>query len=291
MPARQKVSNEDIIAAYLETPNIVTVGKRFGMRPSSAHERLIRLGVMRPQNILSSVEEDRLRSEYWIAAATGKLAELAEDMGRDKTYLCKHARRLGLTDTKRPRTWLAVWKYVSEESARIFFEQFKASSLNLGQYCRSKGYDDLGFARCMKEHFPDEWEHVIEAKQIGQTKYKSGRMFEYQVRDYLKSLGFVAMRSPASKSPIDIIAVRPGQVIFVQCKRHGILNPKGWNDLFDLADSAGALAILAFKGGGRKGHQYKRLTARKEGRAPQPYVDWDPTAKFATLRVAAGLLP
>ena len=222
------------------------------------------MGRNKLMNVFTEVEKDRLQAEYWIAAETGKLAELAADMGRTKQFLCRQAKALGLTRQNRSRKYISTWKYVGEESALIFFEQFKCSRLNLKQYCNSKGYDDLGFSQCMKRHFADEWEHVIEAKQTAQTCYRLGRQFEYRVRDDLRARGYFALRSPASKTPVDLVALQPGQVLLVQCKRGGLLGVQEWNALFDLATSCGAIAVLASSPTGR-GTLYEQLLARKDG--------------------------
>jgi Holliday junction resolvase len=272
---KKLVSDEALIGAYAELKSVHAVGKRFGIHGSSVHERLSKLGANRKLNLFSAAEEDRLRSEYWIAAATGKLAELAADLGRTKFFICRKARELGLTDSKRKKTWLAVWKYVGEESARIIFEQFKQSPLGLGKFCAKRGYDDLGFAQCMKLHFFDEWEHVIEAKQIKQTKYKYGRQFEYRVRDHLRAEGYFAQRSPASKTPIDITAIKPGVVLLVQCKRNASLRPGEWNELFDLAMSCGAIPVMASTPTGR-GITYHRMLARKDAPGRQPMEPFTP---------------
>ena len=271
----RKASDEELIAAYQDTGSVFKAGTRFGIHGSSVHERLHKLGVTKSPNIFTEEEKDRLRSEYWIAAETGKLGELALDMGRTKPFICRQARELGLTNKRRQKVYLSVWKYVGEESARIFFEQFKQSSLNLTQFCAKREFDDLGFATCMKKYFIDEWEHVIESKQIKQTWYRYGRQFEYRVRDDLKSLGYFVMRSPASKTPIDLIAVKPGVVLMVQCKTSGHLNPKGWNSIYDLAMSCGAVPVMASFPTGR-GTKYQRLTARKEGYMRQPFEDFQP---------------
>lgn len=275
MPAPRLVSDEQLIDAYAELRSVQAVGKRLGIHGSSVHDRLSKLGKSQAPNLFTPVEEDRLRSEYWIAAETGKLADLAADMGRTKHFICRKARELGLTDQKRKKTWLAVWRYVGEESARIIFEQFKQSPLGLGKYCAKKGYDDLGFAACMKRHFYDEWEHVIEAKQIKSTKYKYGRQFEYRVRDHLRSAGYFAQRSPASKTPIDITAIKPGCVLLVQCKRNASLRPVEWNALYDLAMSCGAIPVMASTPTGR-GITYHRMLARKDAPGRQPMEPFTP---------------
>jgi len=264
-----KATNAELLAAYAELGNVHKVGERFGMRGTSAHERLSKLGAINVKRWTEG-ELDRLRIEYNIAADAGKLKDLAEDLGRHKTVVCEKARELGLTNKNRTRISISVWKYVNEEHARPIFEDFKKSSRELGQYCRYKGYDKLGFYKCMVRHFPDEWEHVIESKRFSQTKYRIGRQLEYRVRDHLKKIGYFALRSPGSKSPIDLIAIKPHQVLFIQCKRGGNLGVAEWNELFKIASSCGAIPLLASSPTGR-GTVFEQLMALKDGsRRAQP---------------------
>lgn len=286
-PHLRKASDEQLLAAYGELKSVKKVGRLFGMCGQSVHERLQKLGASRPRDdLFTEQEKDRIRAEYPAAAAAGKLADLAASMGRTKSGICRIAGELGLTDQSRPRVWLATWKYLTEADARPIFEQFKRSSLNLGQYCNKMGYEDLGFSNCMKKFFPDEWEHVIEAKQIKQTRYRHGRQFEYRVRDYLKSLGYVALRSPGSKTPIDLVAIKPGVVLFIQCKRNGALLPKEWNDLFDLAASTASIPLLASTPSGRGSMRFQRLVGRKVQRyARQPLEPFDPAQAGTAVRI------
>jgi len=169
--------------------------------------------------------------------------------------------------------------------APLFFDisgcvwnDFKAKRSGLGAYCKQRGYDDLGFTRTMKKFFADEWEHVIEAKVPKTTMYKRGRVFEYRVRDYLKGLGYFVMRSPASRSPVDLVAIAQGQILFVQCKLSDQLCPAEWNELFDLAESTGAIPVLATRSAPRRLDIW-RLMARKEtdgSKNRQPREMFDP---------------
>lgn len=272
MPHKLKATNQQLLDAYAEHKSVYVVGPMFGMRPGSAHERLAKLGAIKRPDQWAEAEIERLKLEYVISADAGKLIELADDMGRLKTSIARKARELGLTDKRRAKIYLSTWKYVDEEHARALFEKFKHSSLGLGQYCRSVGYDDLGFSQCMKRHFADEWEHVIESKQISQTKYRYGRQFEYRVRDQLKAVGYFALRSPASRTPIDLVAIRPGRVLLIQCKRGGQLGVEEWNALYDIAVSCGAIPVLAScPVGVRNNTVYEHLVARKDGsRRAQP---------------------
>ena len=100
---RQIVSSAQLIAAYTELGSVHRVGARFGIRGSSVHERLVRLGVATPKNIFTDQDKDRLRSLYEDAADAGKLDGLAATFGRTKQFLCRQAHDLGLTKPRRTK--------------------------------------------------------------------------------------------------------------------------------------------------------------------------------------------
>jgi Holliday junction resolvase len=284
MTGRKKVPDDVLIESYRRLGGVAKVGEEVGLCGQSVHERLSKLGLVNPINVFTEGEIDRLKSEYWIAAEAGKLADLAADMGRTKQFICRKARDLGLTRQDRSRPYGAVWKYVTEEYALPIWEDFKKSSMNLGAYCHKKGYDDLGFSKCMKKYFGDEWENVIELKQFKQTRYRIGRALEYRVRDHLRSLGYFAQRSPASKTPVDITAIATGLVLLVQCKRGGSLPVGEWNEIFDLAKSCGAVPIMAASPTGR-GVDYFELLDRKDGsKRRQPMRPFEPVDMRAAAR-------
>lgn len=78
----------------------------------------------------------------------------------------------------------------------------------------------------------------------GAAQPQAGTRFERRCLDLLREAGYWAIRSPASKSPIDIIAICPGRVLFVQCKVNGRLDPGPWNDLYELSRTYGARPVL-----------------------------------------------
>jgi Holliday junction resolvase len=275
-PGRKRVSDHELIAAYRKTGSVWKAGELVGIGGQSVHERLVKLGAVNRMNYFTDEENDRLRREYQANADAGTLETLAREMGRTKHFICRQARALGLTDKARKRPYIATWKYLDETTATGIWEDFKKSRLGLGKYCTKKGYDDLGFSKRMRELFADEWDHVIELKASKQTMYRYGRAFEYRVRDHLRKLGYFVTRAPASRSPVDLTAVKTGTVALVQCKTGGALRPVEWNALFDLAVSVGAVPVLASSPMGR-GIIYHRLTDRKDGTArAQPLIAWEP---------------
>lgn len=276
MSGQRKVSDQQCSDAYRKHGALTSAAEALGIARTSLHERLTKLGAITHTRTFSERDRARLTAEYRIFRDSGRLRDLAEDMGRTVPFLSRQARTLGLTDRAAPKPTVRVWKGMPEITAGVIWDDFKSSSLGLGAYCRSKGYDDLGFARTMRQHFGDEWEHVIEAKAPRQGMYRLGRAFEYAIRDRLKVAGYYVLRSPASKSPTDLVAIAPGVVLFVQCKRGGALAPAEWNELFALAGSVGALPIMAQRVGARD-VAYWLIEARKDGsRRRQPMRAFEP---------------
>lgn len=107
MPARRKATDEELLAAYADTGSVRAAGERFGMLGSSAHERLVKLGAVKPVNAFTEEDAGRLRAEYEAAAAAGKLSDLAASMGRTKQFICRKAKELGLTNARRAKPYLA----------------------------------------------------------------------------------------------------------------------------------------------------------------------------------------
>lgn len=278
MANSQKASDQQILDSYSRTKSVWRTGKDLGMCGQSIHERLERMGESTPPNLFSEEDRKRIERDYLIYRDAGRLNDLAKEIGRTKHFLCRQAKYLGLTDPKHPRYSTSKWKYMPEATARVLFEHFKSTSLGLGQYCKRYGYDDLGLSKTMKKYFPDEYECVIEAKAPRDTMYRLGRGFEYRIRDWLKSKGYFVLRSPQSKSPVDLIAIRTGVVLFIQCKRSGNMGSvQEWNDLYDLAQSVSAIPILAGNPIPKQPYIFKRMTAKKDGsRKAQPMEDYIP---------------
>jgi hypothetical protein len=103
VPTALKATDGQLTAAYAELGNVHKVGERFGMRGTSAHERLSKLGVVKPMNVFTDEEKERLRRDYNEYAGRGRLHLLAAEMGRSEAFICRQARMLDLTQVGRPR--------------------------------------------------------------------------------------------------------------------------------------------------------------------------------------------
>lgn len=104
--------------------------------------------------------------------------------------------------------------------------------------------------------------------------YRQGDGFEKRVLADLRIQDYLAWQSRGSKSPVDIIALRSGQVLLVQVKG-GLaqIGHDGWNDLYDLAQRVAGVPILAQRSGRKI--RYRQLTGLHLPRSRYwPSVSW-----------------
>lgn len=101
------------------------------------------------------------------------------------------------------------------------------------------------------------------------TRYEAGRRFEWRVRDELTDDGYAVIRSAGSKTKVDLVAIKPGQWLLVQCKRDGRIGPAERSKLLSLASMCAALPVVAALDGGRPAQVTYRLLT---GAGPR---DWE----------------
>jgi Holliday junction resolvase len=275
--SKQKASDNQLIESYHELGSIWLVGKKFNMCGQSVQERLKRLGIPLNCPTFTDEEKQRLKREYLVYRDAGKLNNLAESMGRTKPFICRKAKELDLTNPSHKKVYASVWKYMLEDTARIIFDDFKNSRGTMREYCSRKKYDELGFSRTLQHYFPDEWDVVIESKVPKQTMYRLGRALEYRCRDYFKKRGYFTLRSPRSAGKVDVVAIRAGEILFIQCKRSGSLGVKEWNGILELSISVGAVPLMAMVNPSGRGIDFYELIGRKDGsKRKQPMCAWHP---------------
>jgi Holliday junction resolvase len=104
--------------------------------------------------------------------------------------------------------------------------------------------------------------------------YARGSDFERAIKAALEDDGYFVVRSAGSKGKVDLVAVKPGQLLFVQAKINGLCPPAERAELLRVAARAEALPIVAYKGteGRRRPIRYRLLT----GPGPKEFIDWTP---------------
>jgi Holliday junction resolvase len=270
----RKATDEEIVAAYQKHKSVWKAAEELGMCGQSVHERLTRMGVTLDGNGKRWTEEDdkKLAEEYEMYRYFGKVSQLAAIMGRTVFFLSRKAKGLGLTTYASKRAPTAKIRKMSPDAIQLIWEDYKASSFKMSEYCRRHGFDDETFANVMRDTYP-EYDEVMESKKTKCTKYCSGRTFEYRVKNYLQAKGFFVMRAPQSKGPADLIAYDHGRCLLIQCKMGDWHAVDEWNEFYRLAVKHGAEPIFCTKGeSGRL--KVMRITGEKDrSRKPCPMVE------------------
>jgi Holliday junction resolvase len=82
------------------------------------------------------------------------------------------------------------------------------------------------------------------------TAYRRGVYREELVKTRLEDEGYLVMRAPGSRGQPDLVAIKPYQVLAIQVKsgdaeKGGAYGDKWWNELWAVAQQAGAIPIVA----------------------------------------------
>lgn len=272
-----KATDAEILSAYERLGSVWKTADELGMCGQSVHERLVRMGANKPVNVFTDAEKEILMREYIPYKDAGKLDTLAAKMGRTKQFICRKAGELGLTDRNTARQYLRVWDTIDDEVLYDLMHKYSRSQGTISEFCTRHGYGSVGFERECAKRFPAEWEAIVELKRSKQPMYKVGRSFEYATKKDLEKYGYIVMRSPASKTPADLVAIRAGEIVFVQCKLHGAMGVKEWNEFIDYSEKGGATPVMAQRSQTGRGITYSLLTAKKDGsRKRQPMTEWKP---------------
>lgn len=116
------------------------------------------------------------------------------------------------------------------------------------------------------------------------TQYDRGRRFEWKTRTLLRGDGYRVIRGAGSKG-LDLIALKPGQILYVGCKLTRQIGAAEWDDLRMLADWAAPIGVplLAVNGPLGRGVDFWRLEGPKRRGLPWPK---QPVHRFVTDEVA-----
>jgi Holliday junction resolvase len=120
--------------------------------------------------------------------------------------------------------------------------------------------------------------------------YARGNYFERRIADDLRHNGYLVWQSRGSKTVVDLVALKRGQVLLIQAKS-GLTQPshEEWNTLLGHATRVGGIALVADRGG-RGVTRYRQIThPHIKGRHDWPAQRW--TADDAALAAAMARHP
>lgn len=94
---QNRLPDEVLIKAYSETQNVWTAARLIGMSGQQVHYRLSKLGLINKMNYWTKDDDAFLLANYLYYKENWKLEELAISLNRTKQFICRQAKRLGLT--------------------------------------------------------------------------------------------------------------------------------------------------------------------------------------------------
>ena len=140
----------------------------------------------------------------------------------------------------------------TEEGKKKLIEEFKSTSLDLGQFCNKNKISTTKVRKIGRELLgEDGWVLLVGSKKKKQSQYVLGRQFEYRTRDIFAKAGYFVFRSAQSRGVADIIAFKKGEVLFVQCKRSGGIEKAETLKLLKQCEEIGVTPLIAERPDGR----------------------------------------
>lgn len=82
---------------------------------------------------------------------------------------------------------------------------------------------------------------------MAHRSYEIGAAFERRVKKYFEDRGYFVIKSAGSKSPVDLVCLKLGDNILVQCRTRGNLTPEEEQRLSALGKRLGCTAKLAYR--------------------------------------------
>jgi Holliday junction resolvase len=79
------------------------------------------------------------------------------------------------------------------------------------------------------------------------NNYRRGADFERRVCKYFDKRGYFTVRSAGSHSPIDLVAIKGGEVKLIQCKIDGVLSVAERQQLQELARESQCQVLLIYR--------------------------------------------
>lgn len=109
---------------------------------------------------------------------------------------------------------------------------------------------------------------------MGRNHYGDGTKFENETKHFLKLRGFEVIRSAGSKGKIDLVAFRPEELLFIQCKLNGMCPPIERKKLRAFSAMVNAVPLVASAGDGSTTIRPVVIFRRLTGDGPYEYREW-----------------
>jgi 5-methylcytosine-specific restriction endonuclease McrA len=153
-----RVSNEEIIAAYLDTGSVWKAAKQVGIVGQTVHERLRAIGYKLAAQHWTDDETAELREQV---TAGVPLGEIAQRLARSYAGVACKASELGVRSTaRRPRKLPRGGGWDKANTTR-HMKALTAHDGKVTQYARSNGLAVELLVRALQRHCPDQWRDYL----------------------------------------------------------------------------------------------------------------------------------
>ena len=110
---------------------------------------------------------------------------------------------------------------------------------------------------------------------MSSANYRRGADLERAAKHYLEDNGYYVIKSAGSKGVADLVAIKPGETLYVQCKLDGYLTPAERVSFRQAALASGAVPVVARwvkEGRAARTPGFRELTSM----GPAGNRDWTP---------------
>jgi len=107
------------------------------------------------------------------------------------------------------------------------------------------------------------------------ANYRRGADLERAAKHYLEDNGYYVIKSAGSKGIADLVGIKPGEILYVQCKLDGYLTPAERVSFRQAALASGAVPVVARwvkEGRAARTPGFRELTSM----GPAGNRDWTP---------------
>jgi len=110
---------------------------------------------------------------------------------------------------------------------------------------------------------------------MSSANYRRGADLERAAKHYLEDNGYYVIKSAGSKGIADLVGIKPGEILYVQCKLDGDLTPAERVSFRQAALASGAVPVVARwvkEGRAARTPGFRELTSM----GPAGNRDWTP---------------
>ena len=157
----QRVTNEELVAAYKDTGSIWKAGKRLGLCGQSVHERLRRLGYEMAHQSWTVEEVAEARS---LAGQGEPMAQIANRLGRTYSAVRLKLSRLGIGSQHKGWRWKPRRKMIlSKRRVSGFAKKLERGTATVRRLARQQGVAITPLVDALQLYEPERWRRYVES--------------------------------------------------------------------------------------------------------------------------------